>query len=203
MCTTTAAGRGYPNHPWEAPHCCRGDTLAPPSLRTALLMWHVQQALSSHRKDNSITASTSHTCPHSGSSLMPQSPWESPEHVQSAPPPWQAPASHTRSRETPLYHGATRPSLPRLGKCSAATACPRKPHPEAGNTPHRDAHLAAPPKLRKGPTLGSDPERPALTWEVPCCCCTQARTACPGSGSALLRQSEPASNPNHQETPGC
>ena len=140
-----------PTHPWEAPHCCRGDTLAPPSLRTALLMWHVQQALSSHRKGNSITASTSHTCPHSGSSPLPQSTRESPEHVQRAPPPWQAPASHTRSRETPLYHGATRPSLPRLGKCSAATACPRKPHPEAGNAP--------PPRCTPG--------SPTQTHEVP------------------------------------
>lgn len=169
MCTTTAAGRGYPNHPWEAPHCCRGDTLAPPSLRTALLMWHVQQALSSHRKVNSITASTSHTCPHSGSSPLPQSTRESPEHVQSAPPPWQAPASHTRSTETPLYHGATRPSLPRLGKCSAATACPRKPHPEAGNAPPPRCTPGSPTQTQEG----------AYTVECP-------RKTCPHLGSALL-----------------
>lgn len=203
MCTTTAAGRGYPNHPWEAPHCCRGDTLAPPSLRTALLMWHVQQALSSHRKVNSITASTSHTCTHSGSSPLPQSTRESPEHVQSAPPPWQAPASHTRSRkhlstmERPGHH------CPGLGSALLPQHAPGSPTQRQEMHLHRGAHQAAPPKLRKGPTLWSVPERPALTWEVPCCCCTQARTACPGSGSALLRQSEPASNPNYQETHGC
>ena len=88
---------------------------------------------------------------------------------------------HLSTMERPGHH------CPGLGSALLPQHAPGSPTQRQEMHPHRDAHLAAPPKLMKCPTLWSDPERPALTWEVPCCCCTQARTACPREVLLCLR----------------
>lgn len=163
---------------------------------------------------------SSKPCQATGRSTPSQQAPATPALTQEAPCFHRAPGKALNMCRVHLHHGKHQRATPGLGKHLSTMERPGHHCPGLGSallpqhapgSPtqrqemhlHRGAHQAAPPKLRKGPTLWSDPERPALTWEVPCCCCTQARTACPGSGSALLRQSEPASNPNHQEAHGC
>lgn len=68
-----------------------------------------------------------------------------------ASPSWRTPASPACPQEACRCRGVTRQTPPALGKCSAATACPRKPQPAVGN-----AHLPALPPSGSEPLLQSD-----------------------------------------------